>query len=193
MPWVYPWFWGFLAALGWGAGCGAFFDIATLGRKLEFGIGMCIFAEVPRILLPLPLLAQPRIDPNPPLLVWMGVLIVVGSLFFGTPVFRILPLRAPDYRDPLRTDGLYSIVRHPLMLCDVFWPLGWSLIFGSTIGILLTPVRMLMIWAGTYLEEESLVREYGDAYRQFQSRVPRLFPCLLEFGRSTRKGSEEKA
>jgi protein-S-isoprenylcysteine O-methyltransferase Ste14 len=123
----------------------------------------------------------------------MGVLIVVGSLFFGTPVFRILPLRAPDYRDPLRTDGLYSIVRHPLMLCDVFWPLGWSLIFGSTIGILLTPVRMLMIWAGTYLEEESLVRESGDAYRQFQSRVPRLFPCLLGFGRSTRKGSEEKA
>jgi len=25
--------------------------------------------------------------------------------------------------------------------------------------------------AGTYLEQESLVREYGDAYRQFQSRA----------------------
>jgi protein-S-isoprenylcysteine O-methyltransferase Ste14 len=45
--------------------------------------------------------------------------------------------------EPLRTDGLYSVVRHPLMLCDVFWPLGLSLIFGSIIGVPLTPLWLL--------------------------------------------------
>ena len=184
MPLSDLWFWAFLAVLGWGPGCGAFFAIRALGRRLEFGIAVFILAEVPRILLPLPFVAQPRIDVNPSLLVWLGLLVLAGSLYFGTPVFRIIPLRAPYHREPLRTDGLYSIVRHPLMLCDIFWPLGWSLIFGSIIGVLLTPVWLLVIWAGTYLEEESLVREYGDAYREFQSRVPRLFPRLPGAARS---------
>ena len=78
--------------------------------------------------------------------------------------------------EPLRTDGHYSVVRHPLMLCDVFWPLGLSLIFGSIIGVPLTPLWLLVVWVLTQVEEESLVREYGEADRDFRSRVPRLFP-----------------
>ncbi|MGH7813346.1 MAG: methyltransferase family protein [Candidatus Binataceae bacterium] len=183
MPLTDPWFWAFLAILGWGPGCAAFFMIPALGRRLDFGVAMFLLAEIPRILLPLPFVVQPRIDPNPSALVWLGVVILAGSLVFGTPVLRIVALRAPDGQSPLRTDGLYSIVRHPLMLCDIFWPLGWSLIFGSIIGILLTPVWLFAIWGLTHLEEESLVRAYGDAYREFQSRVPRLFPRIPGFGR----------
>jgi protein-S-isoprenylcysteine O-methyltransferase Ste14 len=177
-----PWFWAFLAAIGWGL---AFVTVGTdtLGRKLPFGILMFILAELPRILLPLPFVSQPRIEQSSPLLVGVGIGVLSGSLFFGTPVFRIVPLTGPDRHEPLRTDGLYAIVRHPLMLCDIFWPLGWSLIFGSLIGIALTPAWLLVIWALTHVEEESLVREYGDAYRQFQARVPRLFPRLPGFGR----------
>ena len=68
-------------------------------------------------------------------------------------------------------------------LCRFFWPLGLSLIFGSIIGVALTPVWLLVVWVLTQVEEESLVREYGDAYRDFQSRVPRLFPRLRGKGR----------
>ena len=176
-----PWFWAFLAAIGWGL---AFATVGTqaLGHRLGFGIAMFILAELPRILLPLPFVSQPRFEPDSPLLVAGGIIILVGSLFFGTPVLRIVPLTRPDRHEPLRTDGLYSIVRHPLMLCDIFWPLGWSLIFGSLIGMALTPAWLLVIWALTHVEEESLVREYGDAYRQFQSRVPRLFPRFPGLG-----------
>lgn len=94
-----------------------------------------------------------------------------------------MPLTAPARSEPLRTGGLYSVVRHPLMLCDIFWPLGLSIIFGSIIGIVLTPAWLLVIWVLTQVEEESLVREYGDAYRDFQARVPRLFPRLHNPGR----------
>jgi protein-S-isoprenylcysteine O-methyltransferase Ste14 len=69
------------------------------------------------------------------------------------------------------------------MLCDILWPLGWSLVFGSLIGIALTPAWLLVIWALTHVEEEALVREYGETYRQFQARVPRLFPRLPGFRR----------
>lgn len=64
------------------------------------------------------------------------------------------------------------------MVSDIFWPPGLSLIFGSIIGIALTLVWLLVVWVLTQVEEEALVREYGDAYRDFQARVPRLFPRL---------------
>lgn len=175
MPLTDPWFWAFLAAVGWALGLGIV-GTRRPGRNLRFGIPVFIVAELPRILLPLPFVSQPRIEWNPTLLVTAGAIILAASLFFGTPVLRIVPLTAPDRREPLRIDGLYSIVRHPLMVCDIFWPLGWALIFGSVIGAALTPVWLVVIWVLTEVEEESLVREYGDAYREYQSRVPRLLP-----------------
>jgi protein-S-isoprenylcysteine O-methyltransferase Ste14 len=179
VPLTDPWFWALLGVLGWGPGVSAFFGIRRLGRSLIFGSAMFVVAEAPRILLPLPFVTQPRISASPVLLITVGCLIVIGSLPFGAPVFRIVPLRAPDQHSPLRTDGLYSMVRHPLMVCDILWPLGWSLIFGSVVGIALTVVWALIIWVETYLEEAALVREYGDAYRDFQAHVPRLIPRLV--------------
>jgi len=170
-----PWFLAFLAALGWGMGIGVV-GSRSLGRRLWFGVVMLILAEVPRLLLPLPLVSQPRIQPVPAWMIALGAVILAGSLYFGTPLFHIVPLTAPDRREPLRTDGLYAVVRHPLMLCDVFWPLGWSLIWGSGIGMALTPAWLLLVWVLIHVEEESLVREYGEVYRQYQSQVPRLFP-----------------
>jgi protein-S-isoprenylcysteine O-methyltransferase Ste14 len=171
------WFWAFLAAVGWGL---AFVTVGTkrLGSRLDFGIGMFSLAEVPRLLLPLPFVSQPRLGLDPAWHVAAGIIILLGSLVFASPVFRIVPLTAPNRHEPLRMDGLYALVRHPLMLCDVFWPLGWSLIFGSIIGMALTPVWLLMVWALTHVEGEALVREYGVIYRTYQARVPRLFPRL---------------
>jgi hypothetical protein len=63
------------------------------------------------------------------------------------------------------------------MVCDIFRPLGLSLIFGSIISIALTPVWLLLVWALTQVEEEALACENGGAYRDFQERVPRLFPA----------------
>jgi protein-S-isoprenylcysteine O-methyltransferase Ste14 len=172
-----PWFWAFLAAIGWGL-CTGLVGSRAPWRSLRLGVSLVLLAEVPRALLPLPFVSQPRIEAGRPVLVALGAIVLVGSLFFATPVLRIVPFTAPSRREPLRTDGLYSIVRHPLMVCDIFWPLGLSLIFGSVIGVALTPVWLLVIWVLTQVEEESLVREYGDAYRAFQARVPRLFPRL---------------
>jgi protein-S-isoprenylcysteine O-methyltransferase Ste14 len=180
MPLTDPWFWAFLAAVGWAL---AFGIIGTekLGGSLRFGVPVFILAELPRILLPMPFVSQPRIEWTTALLVTVGVIVLAASLFFGTPVFRIVPLTAPDRREPLRMDGLYSIVRHPLMVCDIFWPLGLSLMFGSVIGVALTPVWLLVIWVLTEVEEESLVQQYGEAYREYQSRVPRFLPLLSGF------------
>ncbi len=172
-----PWFWAFLAALGWGL-CTGLVGSRTWGRSLHLGVALVLLAEVPRALLPLPFVSQPRIEAGRPVLIAAGAVVMAGSLIFAAPVLRITPFTAPAQREPLRTDGLYSVVRHPLMVCDIFWPLGLSLIFGSVIGIALTPVWLVVAWVLTQVEEEALVREYGDAYRGYQARVPRLVPRL---------------
>lgn len=172
-----PWFWAFLAMVGWAMGY-AVVGTKSLGRRLGFGIVMLLLAEVPRVIIAMPFITQPRIPLNPAILIVVGSIILLASLFWGTPVVRIKPLTAPDSREPLRTDGLYSRVRHPLMLCDIFWPLGWSILFGSVIGALLTLAWLAVIWILTFIEEEALVREYGEAYHVYQSKVPRLFPRI---------------
>jgi protein-S-isoprenylcysteine O-methyltransferase Ste14 len=182
MPLADPWFWAFLAALGWGL-CTGLVGSRSWGRRLHLGVALVFLAEVPRAVLPLPFVSQPRIETGRPVLIAVGVAVLAGSLVFAAPVFRIAPFTAPAQGEPLRTDGLYSVVRHPLMVCDIFWPLGVSLIFGSLIGIALAPVWLLVVWVLTQVEEEALVREYGDAYRDFQAHVPRLIPRLPVAGR----------
>jgi protein-S-isoprenylcysteine O-methyltransferase Ste14 len=172
-----PWVWAALAAVGWAMGFGVV-GTKALGRSLPFGIAMLLMAEAPRVVLPLPVVVQPRLGLSPSIAVPIGALILAVGLYFGTPAVHISPLTAPDRREPLRTDGLYSVVRHPLMVCDILWPLGWSLILRSVIGVILALAWAPTIWALTCVEERRMLEEYGAAYREYQARVPRLVPRL---------------
>lgn len=176
-----PWFWAFVAAVGWVLSCGLI-GSETLGRRLSFGMLAFVLVEGGRIVLPLGFVAQPRLEAGMPGLGSAGAVLLAGSLLLATPIFRIVPLTAPSGGEPLRTDGLYSVVRHPLMLCELLWPVGLALLCGSLIGLALAPVWGALIWVLTHLEEEALVREYGDDYRRLQERVPRLLPRLPGFG-----------
>lgn len=80
------------------------------------------------------------------------------------------PLPSPKFRTPF----LYKFVRHPMQL-------GVILVFfatpNMTAGHLFFAVSMTCyVLIGLYFEERSLVREFGDAYRDYQSRVPMLIP-----------------
>jgi hypothetical protein len=50
--WFYPFFWAFLAMIGWYLG---FFVVGSkiFGKGTLFGIGVVALAEIPRIILPL--------------------------------------------------------------------------------------------------------------------------------------------
>lgn len=185
MPFIDPWFWAFLGAAGWAIAPGVM--TRRLGSRLGFGVAVFVLAELPRLLLPLPFVSQPRLETSP-LVIVLGAVVLAASLVLAAPVRRIVPLTRPDRREPLRTDGLYTVVRHPLMLCDVLWPLGWSLLFGSIVGIALAPAWLAIVWVLTHYEEDALVREYGDAYRDLQRRVPRLFPRWSGLGTARTSG-----
>lgn len=76
----------------------------------------------------------------------------------------------PTFRTPM----LYKLVRHPMQL-------GVILVFFATphmsAGHLLFAISMTgYVLIGLYFEERSLVREFGDSYRDYRARVPMLLP-----------------
>ena len=112
--------------------------------------------------------------------VFGGILVLVGLLqtdiwhFLG---FRQLTTPDVDAETPLTIRGLYRWVRHPLYS-------------GSFLIIWLNPVMtrnllVLTFWLSVYLivgaklEERRLVHAFGDAYRQYQQRVPMFIPRLV--------------
>lgn len=76
----------------------------------------------------------------------------------------------------LVTTGLHRYVRHPLYTASLVL---LALVSPMTLNrlALLTGVA-LYFYVGSIFEERKLVREFGDAYRAYQRRVPRLWPRL---------------
>jgi protein-S-isoprenylcysteine O-methyltransferase Ste14 len=74
---------------------------------------------------------------------------------------------------------VFNLVRHPGYLANVLWGLGWAVLFGLTIGVLLTPVWAGVFWLHALIEEEALRREHGPSYQEYMAHVrPRLIPGI---------------
>ena len=81
-------------------------------------------------------------------------------------------IQAPEFMEP----GFYKYVRHPLML-------GFLIAFWSvpkmTAGHLIFSAGMTAyIFIGVYYEEKSMVRRFGEKYKDYRERVPKFFPGM---------------
>jgi protein-S-isoprenylcysteine O-methyltransferase Ste14 len=141
----------------------------------------------------LPVLAIPALQPGPVLYVvpspasWLflagqatAVIVVVAGLL-QTDVWHFLGLRqvieAPGDR-PARfvATGLYRHVRHPLYSAGLAFL--WLTPLMTTTLIVLFASLSLYLYVGSLLEERRLQVEFGQAYVDYQQRVPRLVPRL---------------
>lgn len=103
-----------------------------------------------------------------------GVLQTGASNFLG--IEQLLSAEKASQPRVLQLGGLYRWVRHPLYFCSLlfiwFTPLmTWNvLMFNLGVSAYLT--------IGTLFEERKLRREFGQAYVDYQKRVPMLIPGL---------------
>ncbi|HEY72399.1 MAG TPA: isoprenylcysteine carboxylmethyltransferase family protein [Thermoflexia bacterium] len=74
----------------------------------------------------------------------------------------------------LVTEGVYGCMRHPMHLGLFFFPLSLALLIGSpTFILLIAPLEALfMLTMVKLMEEPEAIAKFGDAYREYQQRVP---------------------
>ena len=76
----------------------------------------------------------------------------------------------------LVTNGVYRIVRHPMYLAGIviftFNP------YLTINGLTITVLADLYFLFGVFIEERRFLRIFGDQYREYMKRVPRLIPRL---------------
>ena len=84
---------------------------------------------------------------------------------------------------PFKENWLYRQVRHPIYLglLIAFWATP-RLTAGH---VLFAGCMSAYIFIGAWFEERDLVRKYGDAYRDYQRKVPGYLPRLVQGARRT--------
>jgi protein-S-isoprenylcysteine O-methyltransferase Ste14 len=113
-----------------------------------------------------------------------GLLIVAGSGMLAAgggalaQVSAVTPFPAPRTDSGLQTSGIYRLVRHPMYGGGILIALGWSMIFATIAGLVLTIV--LAVFADLKARREELWLEQTFAgyaeYRRHTRR--RLIPLV---------------
>ncbi len=76
----------------------------------------------------------------------------------------------------LVTKGVYGIVRHPLYVAGIVIMTANPHI--TVNGLTVTVLADLYFLFGMFVEERRFVRMFGDPYREYMQRVPRMIPTI---------------
>ena len=122
------------------------------------------------------------IDGHPATWNWLGLipvalaailLIWLMILHFSRIPKRVKLERTPTY---LLTQGPYKFSRNPMYVAELALWLGWAILYGSIIVLvgflIMGPVMNSRIVSR---EERDLEAHFGEAYREYKSKVPRWF------------------
>lgn len=108
-----------------------------------------------------------------------ALLIAIGAIgrFFSKFYF---------YRDQISTHGPYSIVRHPKCLMAYIAMIGLSIISARIQLMIFLPIMAGIIF--TYIinrQENLMILIYGDEFREYQKKVPRVIPNFSKYEKGT--------
>ena len=85
----------------------------------------------------------------------------------------------PDERTALVTSGVFRIVRNPILICTLATFAGLTLMVPSVLALAGLALMVAGVQAQVRLvEEPSLSRTHGDAYRRYAARVGRFMPGI---------------
>jgi len=109
------------------------------------------------------------------------ILIIVGIPFL---IISMITLNKAYKADFLRTDGVYSICRHPLYSSWIIFIVpGFVLFLGSWI-LLTIPIIMYFIFRGLIKQEESYLQsKFGESYMSYKNKVSLLFPMFWKYSK----------
>lgn len=106
--------------------------------------------------------------------------VLMGRTFDLQEFLGFRQINGEDLRtEPLRTDGIYGWVRHPMYAATIFAFVVTP--FMSLDRLLLSGVMIFYLIVAIPFEERKLVRAFGESYLTYRKKVPAFIPL-------TRKG-----
>ena len=105
---------------------------------------------------------------------------VIGAVFGILPMFTLRSKGGvPPGRSYVATarivdSGLYAVVRHPQYLAQEFLCPAVMLIAQHWVVVVIGIVPMLLTYLDAIREDHACIRKFGDDYRRYVERVPRM-------------------
>jgi len=111
--------------------------------------------------------------------------VVIGVVLVGAGLTLIIPANlefrsAGTHAEPwkpsvaLVTDGIFGWLRNPMYVGGTLFLAGLAVLLASDWMLVMTVVFVMVLHFGVVKREERyLEQKFGDAYRQYQDRVPR--------------------
>lgn len=167
-----PFLWG-LVAMGGVVAAIALVSSKSLGGKPYLRVGSVVLFLVGQAFLVSPICEQPRFGAGR---VWhevLGSIILASAAALTFPSFVTISRRS-KYTE-MWTSDLYDVVRNPIYLGQLLAALGFSVLYGSWIGLALVPVWYVCLLVPIIIREEQLERTLGRAYLEYKTRVPGRF------------------
>lgn len=82
-----------------------------------------------------------------------------------------------DEKHVLKIEGTFKLVRHPIYMFSILF-LGLRAQMSLFYLVMFISV-IIYFYIGSILEEKKLLEIFGEEYRQYQKRVPRIFPIKI--------------
>ncbi len=120
-----------------------------------------------------------------PVLIVVSALLLIVSVLLRRAIAREIPLRTlvgstelEQRANPseLVTTGIYSRIRHPRYVQLIVVVLAFSLFSNYAAAYVAFALSVPAVFVIAKLEERELRARFGDAYREYASRVPRFVP-----------------
>lgn len=107
------------------------------------------------------------------------VILWISAIFGWLPIITFRRKGKVNGRGYIHTtvlveSGVYGIVRHPQYLAGILISIALPMITQHWLVAVPGIVAIIINYLNTYDEEEGCIEKFGEAYRQYMERVPRL-------------------
>jgi protein-S-isoprenylcysteine O-methyltransferase Ste14 len=109
----------------------------------------------------------------------VGVFILSG-IFGMAPVIMFPKKGGIDkgksfvYTTKIVDSGIYAIMRHPQYSSFILWAIAAMLLFQNIIVIILGLPVLFLIYYDMMREDKRNIKKFGESYKQYMKRVPRV-------------------
>jgi protein-S-isoprenylcysteine O-methyltransferase Ste14 len=150
---------------------------------LSIGILGMLISFVLYLLMPLWIVWYPL--PLPSVVRWIGVIIGFSTIPFLIWIHRTLghfwSAELEIKKDHiLMTSGPYSRIRHPMYTVFMLFTLSTLLITANLFVALFAIIVIIMFFPISMKEEELMLNQFGDQYRDYMQRTGRFLPRLRQ-------------